>query len=99
MNGYDGKTTGKKLFFIQQVFNRIYSDVELNSIETKTKVTVNVHLDSGDHYLFSCYQDLYASYTSDLTAGTFTDLCANVPTLAQMPPPTDNIEWVIKPTT
>lgn len=74
------------------------SDIDLNSIETKAKVTVNVNIDPGEHFLFACYLDLYSGYGADLSAGVFTDLCASVPTLAPVEPPTDNIEWVIKPT-
>ena len=42
-------------------------------------------------------EDLYSNYISDLTAGAFTDLCASVPTLKPVMPTTDNVEWVIKP--
>ena len=61
MNGNTGLGDGitepissKKLWFLQQVFNRVNSDIENNSIETKAKVTVNVWLDAGDHFLFAC---------------------------------------------
>ena len=37
MNGNTGKTTGDKLFFIQQVINRVNSDIEGLNFETKKK--------------------------------------------------------------
>ena len=56
---------------------------------------INVVLDSGDHFLFSCHNDLYADYFYDLDSSfPFTDLCAEVPTLKQVNPPTDNISFV-----
>ena len=55
-------------------------------------------LDIGDHFVFSCYTDLYATYSASYSTADYTDLCARVPSLRQVYPSTDNVEFVIKPT-
>ena len=43
---------------------------------------INVLLEAGDHYLFSCHNDLYSDYIYDLDGeNDFTDLCETVPSL------------------
>jgi hypothetical protein len=54
-----------------------------------------VQLEEGDHFLFSCHHDLYKDYTYTNT-DDITDLCASIPALQQMNPPTDNIEFIFK---
>ena len=65
-------------------------------MEGKEKVTITVNLAAGDHFLFSCHNDLYADYIYS-SPGTFTDLCAEIPKLQQINPPTDNYEFLFKP--
>jgi len=51
-----------------------------------------VELTDGDHFLFSCHNDLYKDYISTNT-DDITDLCAEITALRQTSPPTDNIAF------
>lgn len=80
MTAIDAATGGSsdKFSFIQQVFNKVYLDDTLLPFET---VTVTIKLDTGDHFFFSCHNDLYSSYSASFSSTDLTDLCATVTTL------------------
>lgn len=67
----------------------MYSDEDIIG---KESVSVTVELDDGDHFIFSCHNDLYADYITSDSAGV-TDLCAEVSSLSQIYPPTDNVSF------
>jgi len=71
-------TSGDKFSFIQQVFNKVYLDDTILPYQT---VTVTIKLDTGDHFFFSCHNDLYSSYSATFSSTDLTDLCATVTTL------------------
>lgn len=77
------------------MFNKVYSDTT-SGYEGMEAVTITVHLDKGDHFVFSCHNDLYSDYIYNDDADSFTDLCAEVPSLKQINPPTDNISFVFE---
>ena len=76
--------------FIQQVFNTVYTTDAFLAFET---VTVNVNLQAGDHFFFSCFNDLYSSYSFTVSA-SFTDMCTSISKLAMKDPRSDNFEFV-----
>ena len=61
---------------------------------TATKATITVNLATGDHYFFSCHNDLYSSYA--WASAHFTALCTDVAALTMKFPPTDNVDFVFK---
>ena len=60
-------------------------------------ITVTLE-DSGDHFFFSCHNDLYQDYDATIPSA-FTDLCAEVDSLQQIYPPADNFAFTFTATT
>ena len=85
-------STSDKFTFLQQVFNAVINTASL--VTVKDVVTVQVELDVGDHYFFSCHNDLYSSYT--WTNVAFTDLCAGIANLRTNFPISDHINFEFK---
>ena len=93
INSADG-SSGTPFYFLQQVFHKVYSD---NTLLQYKDVTITVTLeDNGTFFLFSCHNDLYASYSATIDVAVFTDLCNEVTGLQQIYPPADNFNFVFE---
>ena len=84
-NSYDSDS----FTFIQQVFNTVYSTDTYLQYET---VTVKVYLQAGDHFFFTCGKDFIDAHTFTPNA-SFSNLCNDIPKLAQKDPRSDNFEF------
>jgi len=91
-----GETFDTPYVFIAQALNHLASETDEKDMARFKRVTVNIWLGKGSHYLFNCRK----GFTNPIPAtfvDHYTDFCKEIDLLDQVYSQIDNVELTFKP--